>query len=322
MSKLKELIYFLKYRKTQLAIGLFLILITLPSFVKADDSIYIKSNNIVQKNNDFKLILTNNITSDLMIDSNNIYFYTNSNFYIVNKSDGNINYKIFISGIKEQKQTNNFTYLKTDYQIYKINKSSGIIEQKQVFNSIIEKLNSFFGVSTLNSEIQTINYNYYNDTNFTNHSIFVNQTFTNKTDFQNQNNYINQSKINYSDVRFKVGSFSRDISTASGTQTISGLPFKPAFIQFIISRDSSAPNSVWSIGYDDGITATSLVSYAFSAADSVYNYQTGVSIIAYPSSGNIAQGYVQSMNSDGFTIYWQKIGSPTGIYYIIYTAFR
>lgn len=183
MIKLKEIIYLLNNKKFLLCAGLIFILLSLISLVKADDSIYIKSDNAIMKDDQFKIVTLSNVTSDIMIDNINIYFYTEKNFYIANKSNGNIIYKINILGIKQQKQTNNYTYVKTNNQIYKINKTSGVIEQKQVFGNVIDKIYSFFGVNTLSLETQNI---YYNTTINQYDNLTLNQKW-NKTDTLNRN---------------------------------------------------------------------------------------------------------------------------------------
>jgi hypothetical protein len=145
-----------------------MVLFLIPSVCVAEDNFYSVSYNTVISDN-YKIILDNNVKSDLFIDNNNLYFYTSNNFYIVNKTSGNINYKLSISDIKNQAQSDNYSYLQTDYNIYKINKSSGNIEEKRIYINLLKDIYSLFGVSGISGT--TIINNYYicgNCTNGTN----------------------------------------------------------------------------------------------------------------------------------------------------------
>jgi len=103
-----------------------------------DDNFYSVYDNVIISNN-YKIILDDVLESNILIDNNNLYYYTLNNFYISNKTNGNILYKLSISSIKNQEQTDNYSYLQTDYNIYKINKSSGIIEEKEYILNYLKK---------------------------------------------------------------------------------------------------------------------------------------------------------------------------------------
>jgi hypothetical protein len=133
-----------------------MVLFLIPSVCVAEDNFYSVSYNTVISDN-YKIILDNNVKSDLFIDNNNLYFYTSNNFYIVNKTSGNINYKLSISDIKNQAQSDNYSYLQTDYNIYKINKSSGNIEEKRIYINLLKDIYSLFGVSGIENNIQSDN---------------------------------------------------------------------------------------------------------------------------------------------------------------------
>jgi hypothetical protein len=149
-----------------------MVLFLIPSVCVAEDNFYSVSYNTVISDN-YKIILDNNVKSDLFIDNNNLYFYTSNNFYIVNKTSGNINYKLSISDIKNQAQSDNYSYLQTDYNIYKINKSSGNIEEKRIYINLLKDIYSLFGVSGIENNIQlsSNNINFNNDINLSGNNI-------------------------------------------------------------------------------------------------------------------------------------------------------
>ncbi|MDO9356611.1 MAG: hypothetical protein Q7T55_23130, partial [Solirubrobacteraceae bacterium] len=73
---------------TLIIIGIIsIILITFPSIYKADD-VYTLSDNIITKNNDYKIISSDNILSDIVIDNSSIYFYSKNYLYGINNSNG------------------------------------------------------------------------------------------------------------------------------------------------------------------------------------------------------------------------------------------
>lgn len=118
---------------------------------------------------------------------------------------------------------------------------------------------------------------------------------------------------------YKVGSFSRDISTASGTQTVTGVGFQPKSILFL-SLQVSAVGKM-SVGVDDGTTAKDLADeYNVTANTWTTDGSNSINIIESGTAKYV--GKVQSFNSDGFTISWTKTGSPTGTVTVNYIAFR
>lgn len=125
-----------------------IILLITVSNIKAEDSIYVKSGNQVSNEN-FKLILMDNVTSDILIDDINIYFYTENNAYSINKTTGSINFKMAIKNIEDFKQTENFTFFKTSNVLYTVNKTTGEIVQKKNFNSYIDAIYSMFNAGIL-----------------------------------------------------------------------------------------------------------------------------------------------------------------------------
>lgn len=110
---------------------------------------------------------------------------------------------------------------------------------------------------------------------------------------------------------FKVGSTTRDLTTATGSQSVTGSGFTPRLAVFIGAQDN---NARMSIGFDDG---TNRLSLSFDDAGNKWQVETTVSIA--PGSGADKQvAYVTSFDSDGFSLSWTKTGTPTGTFTLIY----
>lgn len=109
--------------------------------------------------------------------------------------------------------------------------------------------------------------------------------------------------------------FTRDTSTATGTQAITGLGFKPSALS-IVSYQEGTDEASW--GFDDGtfrkcLSMASTGVFEGNGANSIYDNEGG---------GNAYTGYVQSFDSDGFTISWTRTGTPTGNYISRCLAYR
>jgi len=137
------------------------------------------------------------------------------------------------------------------------------------------------------------------------------------TDTQTLTNKTIASHLAYTDTRIKIGTFTIDVTTATGTQAITGVGFVPKTVQFMYTIDQTTETG---LGYDDGTLHYSMAHYG------VTNWTISASGSIYPQQidggANNYLGYIQSMDADGFTISWTKGGSPTGTLTIYYTAFR
>lgn len=122
------------------------------------------------------------------------------------------------------------------------------------------------------------------------------------------------------DVRFKSGSFTRDTSTATGTQEVTGIGFRPraVILLAVVSGTTSA-----SIGADDGTSPLSIHDNNPTSAGT-YAVAGGVSIaLIFPSNPAITYtGAVASFDADGFTISWTRTGAYSGTATIIYFVLR
>lgn len=154
---------------TKIYIFTLLFLLLTINNVWADDNFYSISDKTLISNN-YKIIFNEPINSDqnysgILIDDLNLYIHTNKNFYIINKTTGDISFQLMISNIINQVQTDNYIYLQTNYNIYKINKSSGSIDEKRIYINSLKNIYTFFGVSGISG---TIINNYYTCGNCTN----------------------------------------------------------------------------------------------------------------------------------------------------------
>jgi hypothetical protein len=151
MSKIKE---FHRYMKCLPAWILVLILITvvvIAGTAKADDNIYIKSNNILFANStdnstNFTIVFSENIINDVIVDNSSIYLTTGYHLYSLNKSTGYINFMDSIIGTTGLKQTDNYLYATTYSVLYVVNKSDGSILYWKNYNQQLNDIYTEFGL--------------------------------------------------------------------------------------------------------------------------------------------------------------------------------
>lgn len=115
-------------------------------------------------------------------------------------------------------------------------------------------------------------------------------------------------------TQMKVGSFTRDMTTASGTQAVTGVGFTPTAIIFF-GAETADVEATW--GIDDGTTAKDVNKEAT-------NFQNdgSFSITIDEGSSNTYQGKINSFDADGFTITWTKGGAPSGTLTANYLAIK
>jgi hypothetical protein len=124
--------------------------------------------------------------------------------------------------------------------------------------------------------------------------------------------------LTLAETRFKVGSFTRDIATATpSTQAISGVGFKPSSV-LIIGTVPGTPKTSW--GVSDLTTDKSVLDYG-SISAGTYSFSTYV-VYLQPGTTAYANADLTSFDNDGFTLTWSKTGSPTGVAELLYMAFR
>lgn len=120
----------------------------------------------------------------------------------------------------------------------------------------------------------------------------------------------------YTVGRSAVGNFTRDTTLASGTQAVTGLLGTPYTIIFLAIDTGSTLET--SIGFTNGTTHECIVRNPSGDFDEA----TAKSIFLEQVLGT-DQYFVDAitMNPDGFTVTWTKVGLPTGTISIMYLAF-
>lgn len=105
----------------------------------------------------------------------------------------------------------------------------------------------------------------------------------------------------------KVGSFTRTLSTASGTQAVTGVGFQPRLIVvFSLKAGSSDLERSW--GMSDGTSQ-----FAVWWDDNSGTFSTSGSFLIYlRDTAGTVDGALSSLDADGFTINFTKTSSPTG----------
>ena len=113
-----------------------------------------------------------------------------------------------------------------------------------------------------------------------------------------------------------IGNATIDLTLASGTQAITGVGFKPKYIEFMARKNATLIGSDgWSNGAANHCVYTTAA--AAGSADSV----DGSNCISFnDGSGNYKTAIVQSLDVNGFTLSWTKTGSPTGTGAFVYMA--
>lgn len=122
----------------------------------------------------------------------------------------------------------------------------------------------------------------------------------------------------YADTRFKVGSFTNDLSAASGNQAVTGVGFQPKAV--IMSASIVGGNKWGSIGLASSASAYNCFEFDFS--NSFVFIQPSFLTIVRTASGNYKTSVLASFDVDGFTVTFTKTGTPTGTQTINYLALR
>ena len=116
----------------------------------------------------------------------------------------------------------------------------------------------------------------------------------------------------------KVGTFTYDTATATGTQAITGIGFTPTGLTLFAALDTAGEASY-------GVGAVGMNHCVSDKQNWVANYWVPTvdkAIYMVQSSSINSAGIVQSFDADGFTIGWTKTGAKTGSVYVYYMAVR
>lgn len=114
-----------------------------------------------------------------------------------------------------------------------------------------------------------------------------------------------------------IGTFTRDMSLATGTQAVTGVGFQPKLVIFFATQNSSAKTS-W--GFDNATNAKAILD-SHNIASDTYTSNGASSISVVQGVGLSYAGSINSNDSDGFTIGWTRTGAITGSLTIEYVAF-
>lgn len=172
--------------------------------------------------------------------------------------------------------------------------------QNSIFDTIID-YNIFYDTQTSPTQTKAINASYVN----------VLKTYGNRFS-QIITTYTVANAANYDFYdgvkQNSVGSFTRDMTSASGNVSYTGLGFMPTKC-FFTSLDVTIATNTVSWGYDDGLFPSAVSQIADRSIDSWSATQSvGVEFVA----NTYQMGHVFSFDADGFTIAWTKTGSPSG----------
>jgi len=115
-----------------------------------------------------------------------------------------------------------------------------------------------------------------------------------------------------------VGSFTRDMSTASGTQAVTGVGFTPRAV--IIIATATAEASLKSFGFSTVTADMCAYGNRSAGADFMAASLTASIFIQTSTVADNYSGQLSAFGADGFTITWTKGGSITGTMTGIYLA--
>jgi hypothetical protein len=126
------------------------------------------------------------------------------------------------------------------------------------------------------------------------------------------------SPVTASSTGITIGSFSKNIGDASGTLAITGVGFQPTVVMFFATVSGGTG---FSVGSSDLTTESGFYSNQ-AATDNTWGNITAETIMMERGSGMQYKGDVNSMDSDGFTIGWTKVGSISGTMQVTWHAMR
>lgn len=116
----------------------------------------------------------------------------------------------------------------------------------------------------------------------------------------------------YADARFKVGTFTRDMTAESGDVAYTGVGFVPKAIIAFGGKDSFAQGIGSYIGITTGATTNSacLVNMLYDGAGKMTPY--GSLFLRFSESGTqYQQAVLKTFDADGFTLTWTKSGTTS-----------
>jgi len=122
-------------------------------------------------------------------------------------------------------------------------------------------------------------------------------------------------------TKSKVLSFTRDCAAISGDVSYAGFGFKPNRLIVTISKASGHTVSTGGTGFTDSSKA-GMCTYTLDAASNPVASDTSnfIHIEYWSGTGCYQTAVVKSYDTDGFTLTWTKVSTPTGIATLIFEA--
>lgn len=142
--------------------------------------------------------------------------------------------------------------------------------------------------------------------------------------FRDSDTAISADTLLFGSLSVKVGSFTRDMSLASGTQAVTGVGFKPKAIIFLANVNNTGQTSIGIGALPNTATGPfSSVSLNSRNATATGTWSTNSgTVFAYQSGSAYYNGNLSTLDSDGFTMSWTKTGATTGTLEVNYIAFQ
>ena len=128
----------------------------------------------------------------------------------------------------------------------------------------------------------------------------------------------------YSDpLRTSVTAYTRDMTAATGTVAYTGVGFRP---RVCILYGGVADTSIVAFGAINATVSANAQSSSYPASPTAYGLSYTSSSFALRIFTTNAltddqRGTFSSMDADGFTLSWTKVGSPTGSFSFVATCF-
>ena len=142
--------------------------------------------------------------------------------------------------------------------------------------------------------------------------------------FRGTDTVISADTLLFGTLSVKIGSFTRDMTLASGTQAVTGVGFKPRAVLFLSNVANTGQASIGFGALPNTATGPfDSVSLNSRTATSAGTFSTNTgTVFAYQGSTDYYNGNLSDFDSDGFTMSWVKTGSTTGTLEIYYMAFQ
>jgi hypothetical protein len=142
--------------------------------------------------------------------------------------------------------------------------------------------------------------------------------------FRDTDTEIYAISLQFGTPTIKLGSFTRDMTLATGTQAVTGLGFKPRYIMFFANVLATGQASI-GMGALPNTASNPFSAFTLNSrtatSPGTWGVNSGVAL-AWQSASDYYTGTLSTLDSDGFTMSWTKTGSTTGTLDVTYIAFQ